>query len=351
MVEPSGVAGDVTAAYQRGATWVAYRAGEKVVMRRIVVAADRPVTGPAIAVPAAVGEPTLATFDGRLALLLWRSADRPIGLLLIDVAGRDVKFEREEESNFASAVPVAAVEARDGESPALCIGRIEPTDPIHRSWTEIRRFVRTTAGRWREAQREWVNGEVCDIDGARPFAVHAAHRMALLWRQERGFEPRGRLYHFSGGATTADRPWSGQYITMQAARRETGTGWFSRPYFQPGAPAPLRPGRAGSATTSSTRWPARRQPRAQQRGDVGVLRQRRAARADERLQRRRVHSSRGPEPFDHRPDAPSRSRDARPARAGFAPSGEMKLSLFGRWTLFRAVTSPSVPRPERQTYY
>ena len=98
-------------------------------------------------------------------------------------------------------MPVAAVEAHDGETPALCIGLIEPFDPNHRSWTEIRRFVRTTAGRWREMNREWVNGEVCDIDGAKSFAVHAAHRMALLWRDERGFGARGRLYHFSGGAT------------------------------------------------------------------------------------------------------------------------------------------------------
>ncbi len=77
LVEPSGVAGDVTAAYQQGATWVAYRTGEKVVLRRIVVAGEHPAIGPAIVVPGAVGEPTLAPFDGRLALLLWRSSRPP----------------------------------------------------------------------------------------------------------------------------------------------------------------------------------------------------------------------------------------------------------------------------------
>ena len=213
---------------------MAYRIGEKVVcaeslsrvnIPRLALRSSSRCSGSADAGP----------FDGRLALLLWRSADRPIGLLLIDVAGREVKFEREEESNFASAVPVAAVEAHDGETPALCIGRIEPTDPNHRSWTEIRRFVRTTAGRWRETHRDWVNGEVCGRDGAGPFAVHAAHPMSLLWRNEPGFGARGRLYHFSGGGTTADRPWSGQFITMQAAAPRDG----HRLVFTPLLPARL----------------------------------------------------------------------------------------------------------------
>ncbi len=56
-------------------------------------------------------------------------------------------------------MPVAAVEARDGETPALCVGLVEATDPNHRSWTEVRRFVHTAAGRWRESRRQWVNGE------------------------------------------------------------------------------------------------------------------------------------------------------------------------------------------------
>ena len=241
-VEPAGVVGDPTAAYARGATWVAYRTADRVVVRRIVPGGDHPTIGPAKTVPGAVGEPTLASFDGRLALLLWRSPDRPIGLRLIDVAGHEPRFASEEESGFASAVPVAAVEARDGETPALCVGLVEVTDPNHRSWTEVRRFVHTAAGRWRESRRQWVNGEQPSIDGANAFAVHAAHRMSLLWRPEPGFEARGRLYHFSGRGTTADRPWSEQFITMEAPVRETGTGWFSRSYYFAEAPSASAPG-------------------------------------------------------------------------------------------------------------
>ena len=242
VVEPAGVVGDPTAAYARGATWVAYRMADRVMLRRIVPGGDHPRIGSAIAVPGGVGEPTLASFGGGLALLLWRSPDRPIGLRLIDIAGPEPRFGREEESDFASAVPVAAVAVRDGETPALCVGLVEPKDPEHRSWTEVRRFVRTTAGRWRESRREWVNGEVPGRDGATPFAVHAAHRMSLLWRPEAGFGARGRLYHFSGNETTADRPWSNQYITMQAAVRETGTGWFSRRYLLPTGSSASAPG-------------------------------------------------------------------------------------------------------------
>lgn len=66
--------------------------------------------------------------------------------------------------------------------------------------------------------------------------------MVLLWRPEPAFKGRGRLYDFSGGRTSADRPWSGQYITMRADPRETGTGWLSRSYRQPGRSSPSAPG-------------------------------------------------------------------------------------------------------------
>ena len=175
------------------------------------------------------------------ALLCRRSPDRPIGLRLIDVAGLKARFASEEESGFAQAeVPVAAVEARDGETPALCVGLVEVTDPNHRSWTEVRRFVHTAAGRWARARaRQWVSGEQASIDGANASSpLHAAHRMSLLWRcPSRASRRAGRLYHFSGRGTTADRPWSEQFITMEAPVRETGTGWFSPAYFAEAARA------------------------------------------------------------------------------------------------------------------
>ncbi len=235
VVEASGVLGDPTAVYLEGGTWVAYRTTDHVALRRIVPGGDHPTIGPALAVPASGGcEPTLASFGGHLALFLWRSPGQPIGLRVIDVKGREPAFGREEESNFASLVPVAAVEAHDPAAPALWVAMVEPNEPDRRSWSGVRRFVRTPEGRWHESRREWVDGEVAGRDGAKPFAIHAAHRPTLLWRSEPGFDARhGRLYHFSGGATTADRPWSEQYITMQTAARETGTNWLSRRYTQP----------------------------------------------------------------------------------------------------------------------
>ena len=67
--------------------------------------------------------------------------------------------------------------------------------------------------------------------------------MALLRRNERGFEASGRLYQFGGDATRDDRPWSGQYITMQATRRvRPAPGGFSLPYCGPGALSASAPG-------------------------------------------------------------------------------------------------------------
>ncbi len=252
VVKPSGIAGDVTAAYQHGATWVAYRTGEKVVMRRIVVAGEHPAIGPAIVVLGAAGQPTLAPFDGRLALLLWRSADRPIGLSLIDVAGREVTFEREEESNFASAgLWPPWRRATAGRRPCASAGSSRP--------------IRTIAPGPRSgvscARRQAAGGDAQGMGkrrGVRPRWGHAAGRPrrapdgALVAKSARLRGTRPAL-PFQRRRDARRSTLVGQYITMQAARRETGTGWFSRPYCEPGAPGASAPGFAGSATTLSMR--------------------------------------------------------------------------------------------------
>lgn len=230
-VENRGVVGDPSAADAAGGAWAAYRTADHIALRRVVPHADHPVIGPAFVVPESGGaEPTLAPFGKQLALFLWRSSDRPIGLRLINIAGERPAFEREVESDFASKAPPGAVEARTGERPALWVSVIEPTDPAHRGWTQVRRIEPDGRGRMRETRREWVNGKRARLEGADSFAVHASHRMTLLWRKEPGFDPHGRLYHFSGSETSDQQPWSAQYITMNASLKETGTGWFSRGY-------------------------------------------------------------------------------------------------------------------------
>ena len=289
-------------------------------MRRIVPGGDHPTIGPAIAVPGGVGEPTLASFDGRLALLLWRSPDRPIGLRLIDIAGPEPRFGREEESDFASAVPVAAVEARDGETPAFCVGLVEPKDPEHRSWTEVRRFVRTTAGRWRESRREWVNGEVPGRDGAsavrRPrrasdVALVASRaglrgaRPALPLQRERDDRRSAlvRAVHHDAGRCPRNRhrlvlaPLS----TCPPASQRVGAGacWFRDDIAYAVRVHDDKPEHNDVVKLGFYGSGALPEPMSDF-NDVAFI------------------AARGPEPFDHRRDAANRGGDARPSRADSA---------------------------------
>ena len=114
IVEPAGLRGDPTAVHVADATWVAYQTTDQAVLRGIWFSGDHPTIGPRIPVAESRGaEPTLTSFAGELALFLWRGPNRPFGLRMARLRGRQPEFGREEESGFSSLVPVAAVEARE----------------------------------------------------------------------------------------------------------------------------------------------------------------------------------------------------------------------------------------------
>jgi hypothetical protein len=242
IVEPAGLRGDPTAVHVADATWVAYQTTDQAVLRGIWFSGDHPTIGPRITVAESRGaEPTLTSFAGELALFLWRGPNRPFGLRMARLRGRQPEFGREEESGFSSLVPVAAVEARERNEPDLCVGVTEPVGPDGRPRTIVGRFRRDSNGRWRRTQRELVAGNFCNNPSPQPFVDHAGFRMQLLWRPETGFASFGRLYHLTGGPLSDQIPWSEQFLSMQASALETGTGWFTRRYCQE------------TGTTSSTR--------------------------------------------------------------------------------------------------
>ncbi len=140
--------------------------------------------------------------------------------------------------------------------------------------------------------------------------------MSLLWRPEAGFGLRGRLYHFSGNETTADRPWSNQYITMQAAVRETGTGWFSRRYLLPTGSSASAPGACWFRDDIA--YAVRVHDDKPEHDDVVKLGFYGSGALPEPMSDFNdvaFIGARGPESFDHRRDAANRGGDARPSRA------------------------------------
>ena len=145
---------------------------------------------------------------------------------------------REEESGFASGCTRGCRGGADGQTPASVSGWSSRPIPT------IGRGRRSGALSTRRRAAGPSAPAVGQRRSAGPRWGHAVRRprrasdVALVASRSRASRRTGRLYHFSGGGTTADRPWSEQFITMQAARRETGTGWFSRRYFRPPRPAP-----------------------------------------------------------------------------------------------------------------
>ncbi len=156
IVEPAGLRGDPTAVHVADTTWVAYQTTDQAVLRGIWFSGDHPTIGPRIPVAESRGaEPTLTSFAGELALFLWRGPNRPFGLRMARLRGRQPEFGREEESGFSSLVPVAAVEARERKEPDLCVGVTEPVGPDGRPRTIVGRFSATPTADGAEPNVSW----------------------------------------------------------------------------------------------------------------------------------------------------------------------------------------------------
>ncbi len=218
ILEPGAATGDPTGVFLGGATYVASSTSSGCALRAVRLGAgDALQIGEPLLVPGTPGaEPTLAVFGSRLALLLCREPQTPVGLRFVDVAANGQMVLRPEISlPFVSAVPVGAVGT--GQN-ALAVGRIAPPGEPNAGHTEIVRLAFDTSG-VQIANREWIDG------------VYSTHRMTLLWRAEAGF-PKGRVYHLSGGITSASQPWAAQYLTQQVNYKEIGNGWQWRKYYQ-----------------------------------------------------------------------------------------------------------------------
>ncbi len=223
VVDDAGVLGDPTGAENAGATWVSYPTAQGVVLRQISQDSDgNPVIGEARLVPETAGaQATLASFDNRLALFLWRGKDEPIGLRLIRGEASGITSQSEIPLVVKSEVPVGAVAGPlTGKGASIWFSRLEGQGQ-NRAHTEAILLTLGPDRILRQAVRVWMDG------------LYSGHRMALLWQKEQGLGIMGRLYHFGGGVTTKDRSYAEQYITMNVPYGDVGQAWLSRRYFEP----------------------------------------------------------------------------------------------------------------------
>jgi hypothetical protein len=232
-VDATGVTGEASVCYREGMTWIAYPTPDGVRIRALWLEKDRvQVSAQTVTVPDTAGViPTLVTVGNRIALLLWRSGQKPVELRLL------TRLERERSPTVGpatplrlfSAGPVGAVAGADEpEHPTLWISGIEQNDASHREWMRLQRFAVTADDRVLPRASEWEGG----VHGG----LYSANRSVLLWERATGFEKDGRLFAVAGGTFSSQAPWSKHYLSMQIADKEKSTdgalggGWMTRQY-------------------------------------------------------------------------------------------------------------------------
>lgn len=217
----AGATAEPTAAYLGGITYIAYPTKLGVVLRAVTMEG---VGHPRLQKPNLLNgtggaQPTLVAVENRLALLLWHNRDLPVQIAYLRVLPSGLAMSAIRPLDMRSECPVAAVTgASRADGIDLWIGRIQADGPDHGGQTEVVRYQIGTAGGERPMSREWVAGQ------------YARHRMTLLWSQEPGFSPDGRIYLIGSGAAP-EGAMTQQYITMKVPYEDMG-GWLVRRYEQ-----------------------------------------------------------------------------------------------------------------------
>ncbi len=228
----AALTGDPTAVYfSDGTTWVAYPTAKGVALRPVTVdGSGHPRLGKSTVLNGTVGvQPTLAALGDRLVLLSWRSKALPLGLTILRPKGDGLIMGGEKPLDLRSDVPVGATAGKLGDDfSSLWVGRIELDGLPNGGQTEVIRMLVGPSGGTQVAYRSWVTG------------TYARHRMTLLWRDEPGKLPEGRLYLLTGGISGGPTGTE-QYITMNIPYPDYSGGWIYHRYRQPNFTSPSAP--------------------------------------------------------------------------------------------------------------
>lgn len=224
QVEAGGLSGEASATTFQQAAWVAYPTLSGVQVRRLTLDAQGvPQIRPPAVIPESRGvQPTLTSFRGRMALLLWRDRTRPVGLRWLDVTGDKITVTAETPLGFASNVPVGAAAGFDAEGkPALWIGLTQDQDRRRPSHWQIRVLTLQSDGTLRPNRQFWADGDQGQNRGE--------GRVTLLIEPNTAFGPEGRWYFLQRGGTGEDL---GQdYIGMRIADTTMTGGCLTRRYY------------------------------------------------------------------------------------------------------------------------
>lgn len=222
-IEPAGVTGDPSAASAGGTTFLAYPKKDGVHAATVSIDTEGKVSAdPSLPVPGTDGAtPILAGFQGKLALLLWRGADKPVAVRFGGTP-TELAASQETELPLVSLVPVGAAEgAPENGRPVLWIGMTENQDEKRPSRWQVRKLVRGEDGTFTEAWRDWIGGEGAQHRGEQ--------RATLLWEPSTVF-PDGQVHFLQCGMLGADSHASCHYIGTRVENQDILGGWLVRRY-------------------------------------------------------------------------------------------------------------------------
>ena len=215
LVDETDLLSDPTSTYlDKNFTWVAYLTNKGVVLRAILVEPNGQTrTAQPHLIPKTEGlHPTLTTFNGKLALFLWKSPTDPVTLRFIRGEPAAISLVPEIPLEFTSQVPIAAAPG----SETLKTKGLWITHITKGGTTEAIQYVEDSTRGFQISSRETIEGS------------YASHRMTLLWQHEPGMGNKGRIYHFSGGAAGPANPPSAQYFAINTAYPTFRNGWLLR---------------------------------------------------------------------------------------------------------------------------
>jgi hypothetical protein len=233
IVQADDVIGDPSATCLGDIAWVAYPTSKGAIVRSVTL--DRqghPRIGADIsALPGTAGcQVTITTLRGRLALLLWRGAQTPVELVLLDVSQERAILQSRQPLPLTSKSPVGAAEGeRDGTRPILWVGLAHDQAPDRPDRWQVARLALGSDGNFELLQREWLGGEKGTESGA--------GRVVLLWQKDQSFGLLGQLYFFGSAP-----PSSCGYVVTRIGDRSVNGGWLTRRYYDEWTVSPSAPG-------------------------------------------------------------------------------------------------------------
>lgn len=218
--------GDPSAVRIGTKVWLSYPTEQGVVIRWVQVnEAGQIVLGKEQAIPdSQSAQVTLARWEDRLVLFLWRNATTSVGYRVLEVERTDSTLSTERKLGLVSNAPIGAVVgAETAEGEVLWVGASQTAYPERASRWQLRRFRWKPDKNLEEVSREWIGGDENKGWGN--------GRLVLLYEPNPELGSMGQV-HILGQGIASDNSGAASFIiSNRIGNRQSNGGWLSRNYY------------------------------------------------------------------------------------------------------------------------